>query len=532
MVFTSAIFLFVFLPLALGIYFGIPMITDRIANLTGSFEESTGSTASASDSLENSTGSTVSTTNSLEYSADNLACTTGNSANPDIKLRNILLLAISLAFYAWSGLGFCLLLMASTVVNYFLGLWIKRGRRSGIMGGAKPALIAAIVYNLAILGIFKYANFVIEVLTSAGGALGISRILGAHNIPYIMLPVGISFYTFQILSYQIDLYWGRAKVQRNLLDLGLYIMLFPQLIAGPIVRYIDVEREIGSRKTTWDGFTHGVRRFMIGFSKKILLADKVGFLAETLLSMEELAAPYAWLGLMFYAIQIYLDFSAYSDMAIGLGEIFGFRFLENFDYPFISLSVKEFWRRWHISLSGWFRDYVYIPLGGNRGGVQRKYKNLLIVFALTGIWHGAGWTFLIWGLMHGIIIILEDGSLGRLLRKLPKPVRMAYSYLWFSLSMGFFYFDRLSDSLRYMGHLFSTDMTLIRYVKVVSLFNRENLFFLICAIIACTPVWPAMEKRFGERFDKAMYAAVPVVFVLAVCFMMASDFNPFIYFRF
>lgn len=473
MVFTSAVFLFVFLPVCLIAYFAASRV-------------------------------------------------------PGIRLRNLVLLGISLAFYAWSGVGFCLLLMVSTVLNYWCGLAIDRAKAKG-QKQARTALTFCVIYNLLLLGVFKYFNFFAANFETLIGWWS----PGFHlNAPVIPLPVGISFYTFQILSYQIDLYRGKAGVQKNILDLGLYIMLFPQLIAGPIVRYVDVEREISCRRTDFSSFAHGTRRFMAGFSKKILLADRAGALAEAILSQETLAMPWAWFGILCYVLQIYLDFSAYSDMAIGLGEIFGFHFLENFIYPYTAKSVQEFWKRWHISLSGWFRDYVYIPLGGSRKGTFCTYRNLLIVFFLTGLWHGAGWTFIMWGLLNGVFICLERAGGIRILEKLPGPVRRIYVMAVFSVTLVFFYFDTMGGALGYLRKMLSFDFTALRDISVLGLFNWETAFFLCAAVIGCTPVCQRIRERLGERAEDLAYWVMPPVFGLAVCYMMSSGFNPFIYFRF
>lgn len=448
---------------------------------------------------------------------------------PGVRARNLVLLFMSLAFYAWSGVGFCLLLMASTVINYFFGLAIDRAET---VSGKKMALTGVVVYNLLVLGIFKYFNFFadnIEALIRLGSP---AYEMGA---PFIALPVGISFYTFQILSYQIDLYRGKAGVQKSVFDLGLYIMLFPQLIAGPIVRYVDVEREIGCRKTDFSSFSHGARRFIAGFSKKILLADRAGAMAEELLApgvLEFLAMPWAWFAILCYALQIYLDFSAYSDMAIGLGEIFGFHFQENFIYPYCSKSVQEFWQRWHTSLSGWFRDYVYIPLGGSRKGKTRTYVNLMLVFFLTGFWHGAGWTFMLWGIINGIFNCLERAGGAKLLEKLPGMVRRIYVAFVFLTSLVFFYYDKMGDALRLLGRMFSFDFARLRDIDVLGIFSWEAVFFLAAAVVACTPVCPWLKNKLGDKAEEAAYWVMPVVFGISVCYMMASRFNPFIYFRF
>lgn len=439
--------------------------------------------------------------------------------------QNLALLLISAVFYAWSGVGACILLLASAVINFFLGCRMEETNPH-----RKKVFILTLIFNLLILGFFKYFNFLvgnIEFLISL-------LIPSFHiNAPVIPLPVGISFFTFQILSYQIDVYRGNVRPQKKLCDLVLYIMLFPQLIAGPIVRYIDVETELTDRHTTTAMFENGIRRFIIGFSKKVLLADRMGYLTTQIFGVEgTLAGPYIWLGAIFYSLQIYLDFSAYSDMAIGLGQIFGFHFMENFNYPFISTSIKEFWNRWHISLSSWFRDYVYFPLGGSRKGRLTTYRNLLIIFFLTGLWHGAGWTFIIWGLIHGVFLCLERAGLDKILKRLPTPVRRIYVLLIFTVSMVFFYHDSLPTALHYIREMFRFDLTGIKDITVLSLFDRENIFFTICSVVACTPLAKTLMEKKGGTAEALCNLALALVFILAVCYRMSSGFNPFIYFRF
>lgn len=324
-------------------------------------------------------------------------------------IKNITLLFFSLGFYAWGGVSYLFLLLLSIAVNYMFGRLLEGERHR------KDILILSVIYNVGILFIFKYFNFFMSMVQAAADFMHIGF---AAELPEIALPIGISFFTFQIMSYVFDVYQRRVEVQKNIFSLALYIMLFPQLIAGPIVRYIDVNKEIKKRHTDLDMVHDGLIRFMIGFTKKIFLANNMGHAADAIFcNVSEVNTPYAWLGAVCYALQIYMDFSAYSDMAIGLGKLFGFHFLENFNYPYLSASIKEFWRRWHISLSSWFRDYVYIPLGGNRNGIWNTYRNLLIIFVLTGFWHGASWTFVIWGLFHGFFFDIGTWKVGKHYRK-------------------------------------------------------------------------------------------------------------------
>ena len=327
------------------------------------------------------------------------------------KAKNVVLLLFSLFFYAWGEPVYILLMLFSICMDYLLGLWMERVKQAP--GRAKKVLALAVVLNVALLGFFKYADFFVENLNALTGLA-----IPALQIP---LPIGISFYTFQAMSYLIDLYRGDVPVQRNIISFGTYVSLFPQLIAGPIVRMRTVVGELADRRENFDDFSSGVKRFVTGLGKKVLIANTVGAVWSQISAMEirELPVLTAWIGLFAFTFQIYFDFSGYSDMAIGLGRMFGFHFLENFDYPYISKSITEFWRRWHISLSSWFKEYVYIPLGGNRKGFPKQIRNILIVWLLTGFWHGASWNFVAWGLYFGVLLIAEKLFLLRFLEKLP-----------------------------------------------------------------------------------------------------------------
>ena len=311
------------------------------------------------------------------------------------KNKNLVLFIMSIIFYSWGGAKYLILILTLIVINYFSGIYIDKQKEN--KKNKKIIFIATILIDIGVLVFFKYLNFFLSNLIRALGLINIDIEEKIH-LANIALPIGISFFTFQILSYIIDVYKGNVKVQRNIINFGLYIMLFPQLIAGPIVRYIDIEKQLDERKVTYEKFYSGIKRFIIGFAKKVLLSNLTGYVADLIFnnSVYHSNMIFAWIGAICYALQIYHDFSGYSDMAIGLGKMFGFDFLENFNYPYISKSIKEFWRRWHISLSGWFRDYVYIPLGGNRKGKLKTYRNLLIVFFITGFWHGASWNFIVW----------------------------------------------------------------------------------------------------------------------------------------
>ncbi|MHC1696234.1 MAG: MBOAT family protein [Eubacteriales bacterium] len=444
-------------------------------------------------------------------------------------VKNMVLLAASLLFYSWGEPMVVLLMLLSIAVNYLLGLLVEKDKR-------KVFLVITVAYNIGILFVFKYLNFTLDNLNMlAGGSIQFTR---------IALPIGISFYTFQIMSYVIDVYRGAVKAQRNLLYLALYLSFFPQLIAGPIVRYVDVEKAIMKRSFNVEQVASGVRRFTVGFAKKVLISNSVAVIADRVFSsLDVLNSGSAWLGAICYALQIFFDFSGYSDMAIGLGKIFGFEFLENFDYPYTSTSVRDFWRRWHISLSTWFRDYLYIPLGGNRRGAVRTYVNLAIVFAATGLWHGASWTFVVWGVYHGLFLILERAFLGRLLDKIPRLVGRLYSILAVLIGWVIFRADTLSDAGYYIGRMFS--FTTGGWSTAFYSIDGTSLIFLLAGLIFSAPVVPWLKGRIRAReergggvsavsrvLDYAGAVGCAALFVLSVVFLTGSDFNPFIYFRF
>ena len=467
MVFTSSIFIFIFLPVTLLIYF--------------------------------------------------LACLVQKGREKEaipgrIQPKNMALFFCSVVFYAWGGIKYALLLLFSAFVNYEIGRFL--GKTKGKQ--KKLVLTVGVFWNLGLLFWFKYMNWIVPSLK-------------------IVLPIGISFFTFQIMSYLFDVYYETVPVQESFTDLGLYIMLFPQLIAGPIVRYSDVNNEIGCRKSSFDDIHGGILRFMTGFSKKIFLANAMGVIADaSFKAVDWLNTGHAWLGLLSYSLQIYLDFSAYSDMAIGLGRIFGFHFLENFNYPYISQSVQEFWRRWHISLSTWFRDYVYIPLGGSRKGTERTYLNLMIVFLLTGIWHGASWNFVLWGIYFGILLILERIFLGGILKKIPAVFRHVYTLIAVFLGWVLFRADDLTAAAKYYKALFSFDFTNYGTFSIMEHIDKEYVLMLIISLIVCLPVGKTVrEKIRGKEAAELTCDLMTVgVFLLAVLYMVGTNFNPFIYFRF
>lgn len=457
-----------------------------------------------------------------------LACLTRKQA-----LKNGSLLLCSLVFYSWGGLNYTLLLLLSTCANYVFGLLLDEKRQKVCPPKRRKLIfIISVVYNVGILFVFKYFNFFMD---SADSIAHVFHTALPVSIPPITLPIGISFFTFQIMSYVFDVYQKKVETQRNIFDLALYIMLFPQLIAGPIVRYIDVNDEIRERHTDLDMIHAGITRFILGFCKKIFLANGMGYMADTVfLDVPMLNTPYAWLGIICYALQIYMDFSSYSDMAIGLGLIFGFHFLENFNYPYISRSIKEFWRRWHISLSSWFRDYVYIPLGGSRAGTGKTYRNLLVVFLLTGFWHGADWTFIIWGLYHGFFLVLERGRFGRMIENMPKAFQRIYTLLVVLIGWVFFRCDTLTEAVIYIKAMFAFDFTYFNMLDILEGLDREFITLFLISLIGSLPVIPKLKEKFGGHQAVALAADMGLIFLFAwsVCYMVGADFNPFIYFRF
>ncbi len=405
--------------------------------------------------------------------------------------RNAILLAASLLFYAWGETVYLLVMLFSIAANYLFGLLIDQARQRGRRGGL--AFVCAVATNLGLLGFFKYANFLVDNLNPVLPVLG----LAPMDIGRVHLPIGISFFTFQALSYIIDLYRNETTVQRSLLNFALYKALFPQLIAGPIVRYRDVAREIERRTVSLHDFASGVQRFIIGLGKKVLIANVMGRAADTIFATpaETLPATLAWTGAIAFMLQIYFDFSGYSDMAIGLGRMFGFHFLENFNYPYIARSVREFWRRWHISLSTWFRDYLYIPLGGNRHGPVRTGANLLLVFLLCGLWHGASWTFLIWGVYHGIFLVLERvPAVRRLLDRLPAPVQHAYVLLVVLVGWVFFRADTFAHALAYLEAMVDFSRPPLFNSQLFLALNNEFSLTLAAAVIGSTPVFMLLQR--------------------------------------
>ena len=443
------------------------------------------------------------------------------------RYRNAFLALASFVFYAWGGLAYALLIAVSVLVNYVLS------RLLGARKEPKPRrtyLVLALVYNLGILGFFKYFAFAADNLARLVRLLDPEFVLKAPLIP---LPIGISFFTFMILSYIIDIYRGHVKAQRNLVNLALYIMLFPHLIAGPIVRYADVEAQIADRRITVDGVRRGIERFIVGFAKKLLIADAMARISDFFFNDAiNQSTPGAWLGVAAYALQIFFDFSAYSDMAIGLAKMFGFDFRENFNYPYVSASVQEFWRRWHISLSSWFRDYVYIPLGGNRKGAGRTYLNLLGVFFVTGLWHGASWNFVLWGLFHGAFLIVERLGLTNVLKKIPRVFGHVYTLTVVLVGWVLFRAATLTDALHYLKSMFV--FTSENASRILLVLDGEAVLLLFAAVLFSLPVYPPVRNWCDHRKSTQLLyeAALLVLFFVSILYMTGSAFNPFIYFVF
>ena len=464
MVFSSTVFLFLFLPLVLIIYYN-PIVKNR-------------------------------------------------------KFRNIFLLLVSLGFYAWGEPVFVFVMMLSIIINWFLALKIDKNEKK------KRYVILAILYNVGLLFVFKYLSFFAN---NMGLLFKVDKI--TLNIA---LPIGISFFTFQMLSYVLDVYFNKAKVQKNLLYVGLYVSLFPQLIAGPIVRYETIANEIETRQENTKDFCDGIYRFVYGLGKKVLISNYVGLVVDNIfvsMNITPISTATAWLGAIAYTLQIYFDFSGYSDMAIGLGKMFGFHFNENFNYPYMAKSITDFWRRWHISLSTWFRDYVYIPLGGNRVSNKRHIFNLFIVWLLTGMWHGANWTFIVWGLFYFKLIIIENKT-----NIFQKMVFFSYIYTMFFLIIGWVIFrsDNFSVLKQYLGYMFGigsngiVDSMAIDYIKFSGI-------ALVVGIIASFPIGKFIKEKIkinNNIKDILEMIFVVIIFILSILVCIRSTYNPFIYFNF
>lgn len=458
----------------------------------------------------------------------------------------MVLLVASLIFYAWGEPVYVLIMLFSTVFDYTNGILIEHFQKKNCPGKAKVVLIIDLCGNLGILGFFKYADFFIGSLNTIMGA-GLSLL-------HIALPIGISFYTFQTMSYTIDVYRKVVPAQHNILNFATYVTLFPQLIAGPIVQYKTVAKELAHRKVSLEDFSEGAFRFSIGLAKKVLLANQIGSLWNTISQLHQMSAATAWLGAIAYSFQIYFDFSGYSDMAIGLGRMFGFHFLENFNFPYMSKTITEFWRRWHISLSSWFREYVYIPLGGNRKGMARQLFNIMVVWMLTGLWHGANWNFVMWGVYYGILLMIEKLFLLKWLNKAPAWIGHIYSMFLVVIGWTIFAQTDMSQLTTYLKTMFGIG---VRGV------DSDFFYFLSCnAVLLVLLVICSIDHRFwlkkliargsmknadgeGEkegsiyniavdsvRFTVAKSVIMLVLLIVSFAFLVGDSYNPFLYFRF
>ncbi|SCH38355.1 D-alanyl-lipoteichoic acid biosynthesis protein DltB [uncultured Ruminococcus sp.] len=438
-------------------------------------------------------------------------------------IRNAILWIFSLVFYAWGEPVYVILMLFSTVFNYVMGLDIES--RQLDRKAARNSLILAVAVNLFILGFFKYSGFLIDTVNQ----------IFSVDIPYkkLSLPIGISFYTFQTLSYILDIYWKKIRAQKNFINFGLYVAMFPQLIAGPIVRYIDIEPQLTERRVTLASFGLGTEYFIKGLAKKVLLANSLGMVYTSVQEMQvgTFSVLTAWVGILAYTFQIYFDFSGYSDMAIGLGKMFGFQFMKNFDYPYISTSVTEFWRRWHISLGSWFREYVYIPLGGNRVSVPKHIRNILIVWALTGLWHGASWNFVLWGLYYGLLLLVEKYFLTPLLQRCPSWVKHLYTMLFVIIGWVLFSNTSITDAFGYLGNLFGvTSGGIIDPTGLYLL--KTNLILMVLAVLVCTPWAYNQFKRLIQKFPAGAIVINLILWLVSVAYLVYETYNPFLYFRF
>ena len=437
------------------------------------------------------------------------------------KLKNTVLLLFSLVFYAWGEPKYVFLMIATIGLFYGCGIAIGKSKTKKMK---KMWLTVSVVVSLSLLAVFKYADFFIGTVNSVAGT--------NMNLLHIALPIGISFYTFQCLSYTIDVYRGNAQVQKNIISFGAYVSLFPQLIAGPIVRYVDVARELDNRTHSLEKVALGMRRFLIGLSKKILIANQLGQLTEIFRQSGEKSVVFYWMYAIAFALHIYFDFSGYSDMAIGLGKVFGFNFIENFNYPYLSKSIGEFWRRWHMSLGSWFRDYVYIPLGGNRVKPARWVFNTLVVWMLTGLWHGAAWNFVLWGLLYAVFLMIEKWG-KPVIEKIPSVLRRVYVLLIVVLGFVLFNAVDLKQAVGDIGGMFGA--------AKVPFCNKETIYYLrsygalfVAAMIGSTPLLRDLGRKVENRKVVAIIEPILLIAALLICtaYLVDGSFNPFLYFRF
>lgn len=445
------------------------------------------------------------------------------------RLKNFMLLLCSLIFYAWGEPVYVFLMLFSILFNFISGIEIQHYQELEQTKLLRFSFWFTVAVNLAILGFFKYYGFLIGNLNA----------ILPFDIPYrdLPLPIGISFYTFQTLSYIIDVYWGRVPVQKNFIKFGTYVTMFPQLIAGPIVRYADVDMQLTKRSLNLYKFGQGVSWFLRGLGKKVLLANNIGMTFDAILALApaDRSVVTAWVGCIAYAMQIYFDFSGYSDMAIGLGKMLGFEFIKNFDYPYISKSITEFWRRWHISLGTWFREYVYIPLGGNRVSVPKHMRNILIVWMLTGFWHGAAWNFMLWGLYYGLLLLMEKYFLADKLQRLPGKLRQLYAFVLVLLGWVLFFSPTLGDAFRYLGNMFGIGGS--GFLDHTGLYYLGGSFILLVICFLCATPWAWKKFRHfalkkGSYPSIAAAAVYTAIFIFSIAYLVNATYNPFLYFRF
>lgn len=437
------------------------------------------------------------------------------------KYRNIILLMFSVLFYFYGEPKYILLMLIEVLISYVVGLLIDKYKNKNI-------LIIGIFIHVLLFGIFKYFNFVI---------INVNNLFHSNlNLLNVVLPIGISFYTFQIISYEIDVYNKKVNVQSNILNYFLYVFLFPQLIAGPIVRYQDVNNEIDNRNVTFEMFARGVRRFIIGLSKKVIIANNLGELCNIYLNLGDKSVLFTWIFAISYMLQIYFDFSGYSDIAIGLGKMLGFNFPENFNYPYMAKSITDFWRRWHMTLSSWFRDYVYIPLGGNKKGVLKQIRNILIVWSLTGLWHGASWNFIVWGLYFGILLILEKFILKKYFNNVPKFIKGIYTLFLVMISFVIFQGDNLSSAFNIIKGLFGLNGEL--FINNVTLYYlRGYVLFIVLGVIGSTNYVKNLVIKISNGKGKKIINILEPIYLLILLiivtmYLIDSSYNPFLYFRF
>ena len=442
-----------------------------------------------------------------------------------LRARNLALLLASLVFYGWGEPVYILIMIASVAVNYICGLLVQKYRENDRK--ARRIVLSSVLFNLALLFFFKYFDFAIESLRRIP-ALSFLRPLG------LTLPIGISFYTFQTMSYTVDVYRGQAHAQKNIITFGAFVTLFPQLIAGPIIKYRDLDHQLTDRTHDAEKFASGVELFCVGLAKKVLLANSIGSLWDVYKAADpaSLTALGAWMGVLAFSFQIYFDFSGYSDMALGLGRMFGFEFTRNFNYPYVSRSITEFWRRWHISLGSWFRDYVYIPLGGNRRGLKRQLLNILIVWAATGLWHGASWNFLLWGLYFAALLMLEKLFLLKWLEKAPRPVQHVYALFFIVVGWALFGIEDLSHCAGYLAAMFGLNGAGLW--SALDGYELSNYIVLLPAlVIGSTPLMASLYRRLTPRAKNgAAFALTALALVVCTAYLVDATYNPFLYFRF